>query len=802
MTGLRRIGEGLRRAAVFVRRNGRPFLFFFAATVLLVAAAVAVVVLYYGRVVEARMEGPRWRLPARIYSDAWVVRPGDALGADDVIRRLARLRYTDPGKADVALGQYHLTKNRLAVSIRDRESAEGLVNGGSASIEFSGRRVAAVRSLPAAAPLAWVVFEPEVVGSLYDEKMEDRTLVRLSDVPPVLKDAILATEDRDFFTHGGLSFRRLAGAVVQSVTRGRSVRGTSTLTQQLVKNMFLTPERTLKRKVVEALVAVIVESRYSKEEILEAYLNEIYLGQKGSVSVTGVEEASRFYFGRSVSQIELPEAALLAGLISSPGRYSPFRHPDRAKERRAVVLKGMLEQGKIDKAAYDKALEAPLTRVKGPPTGIVAPHFVDFLMKQVRAEAPETREDGLAIYTTLDPEMQAAAQVAVRSGLEEMEKAHKHLRSADEDEALQGALIALDPATGAIRALVGGRDYQVSQFNRVVQAKRQPGSLFKPFVYLTAFSRRDIPKPVTAASRYLDEPIAIAWGAVEEEVWVPKNYDGQFRGWMTARQALEQSINVPTARIAVSEVGKRQSLLFDIVQTARRAGITSPLKPYPALALGAFETSPMEIASAFATFANGGFRVEPTALLGFVGPSERQVKSRNAKLERAADPDALTVLVSILQGAVVRGTGASARRLGATGIFAGKTGTTNDGRDAWFIGFSPRLLVAVWVGFDDNRGLGLSGSAAAVPIFADFARRIPSHYFEEPFPTSPGVVTVLIDPASGKFRTEACPESFAELFVAGTEPTEPCPLHGAPKAEPAPFPGPGVSHPAVPGAVP
>ncbi len=800
MARLDRLRERLSAAIGVVRRNPRPVLFFLAATIVLVAVAGAIVVAYYGRIVEARMEGPRWRLPARIYSAAWVVRPGDAVGADDVIRRLVRLRYTDSGKGEMPPGQYHLSKSRLAVSIRDRESAEGLVRGGKASIEFSGRRVAAVKSLPAGAPLAWVVFEPEVVGSVYDEKMEDRTLVRLSDVPHVLVDAILATEDRDFYSHSGLSFRRLAGAVVQSVFRRRSVRGTSTLTQQLVKNMFLTPERTLKRKAVEAFMAVIVESRYSKDEILEAYLNEIYLGQKGSVSITGVEEASRFYFGRSASQIELPEAALLAGLISSPGRYSPFRHPDRAKERRSVVLKGMLETGKIDKAAYEKSLEAPLTRVKGPPAGIVAPHFVDFLMKQVRAESPEAREDGLAIYTTLDPEMQAAAQTAVRGGLEEMEKAHPRLKSADEDQALQGALIALDPATGAIQALVGGRDYQVSQFNRVVQAKRQPGSLFKPFVYLTAFTRRDLPKPITAASLYLDEPIAIAWGAGEDEVWVPKNYDGQFRGKMSAREALEQSINVPTARIAVTEVGPKQSLLFDIVQTARRAGITSPLKPYPSLSLGAFETSPMEIAGAFATFANGGFRVEPTALLGFVGPSGRHVMSRNARLERAVDSDALAVLVSILQGAVIRGTGASARRLGAQGIFAGKTGTTNDGRDAWFIGFSPRLLVAVWVGFDDNRGLGLSGSAAAVPIFAEFVRRLPAYYFEVPFPSSPGVVTVDIDPVSGKFRTEACPQSFAELFVSGTEPTEPCPLHGVPK--PVPVPGPGVPPSARPGAVP
>jgi penicillin-binding protein 1B len=456
----------------------------------------------------------------------------------------------------------------------------------------------------------------------------------------------------------------------------------------------------------------------------------------------------------------------------------------------------MLEEEKIDKAAYEKAMAAPLTRVKGPVTGIVAPHFVDLLMRQVKAEEPDTREDGLAIYTTLDPDMQAAAQAALRAGLEGLEKKYRRLRSSDEEDALQGALIVLDPATGAIKALVGGRDYQVSQFNRVVQAKRQPGSLFKPFVYLTAFSRRDIPKPVTPATIVDDSPIAVLWGAGEDEAWMPRNYDGDFRGPMTVRHALEQSINIPTVRVSLTEVGPKQSLLWDIVQTAQRAGITSPLKPYPSLALGSFETSPLEIAAAYCTFANGGFRVTPGALLGFVGPSGRQVTSRNEKLERAADPDALAVLVSILQGVVDRGTGASARRLGAQGIFAGKTGTTNDGRDAWFIGFSPRLLVAVWVGFDDNRGLGLSGSTAAVPIFADFARRLPSHYFEEPFPTTPGVVTERIDPTTGMLWTDTCPESWNEVFVAGTEPKERCTVHGG-----GPFPpladmppGPGVGH--------
>ncbi|MBK9088688.1 MAG: PBP1A family penicillin-binding protein [Holophagales bacterium] len=620
--------------------------------------------------------------------------------------------------------------------------------------------------------------------------MEDRTLVRLAQVPKVVLDAILTTEDRDFFTHAGLSPKRLVGAVLQSVVRGRSVRGTSTLTQQLVKNLFLTPERTLRRKAVEALLAVILDAKYGKEEILEAYLNEIYLGQRGSVSVTGVEEAARFYFGKPVSQLDLSEAAMLAGLISSPGRFSPFRNTERAQARRALVLKGMLDEKKIDRAAYDAALAAPLTRVSKPVIGIEAPHFVDFVLTQVKESRSDLSGAGLSLYTTLDPDMQAAAQAAVQTGLEELEKKFKKLRTKEGEEPLQAALIALDPHTGSIRALVGGRDYQVSQFNRVVQAKRQPGSLFKPFVYLAAFERRDLVPPVTPTTILQDSPIALVFGKKEEETWSPRNYDGQFRGPVTVRYALEHSLNIPTVRLAVWETGGGKTLLSDVIVAARKAGITSPMKAYPSLALGAFECTPMEIAAAYSVFANGGILVKPNSLLGLVGPEGRRIDRKDVPLQRAADPAAVSVLDSILQGVVNRGTGASARGRGAQGIFAGKTGTTNDGRDAWFIGFSPRLLVAVWVGFDDNRGLNLSGSTAAVPIYADFARRLPSHFFEEPFPEVPGVVTASVDPTTGMLVTEDCPTSVNEQFLAGTEPTERCTVHG--DGSPLPAGGPGL----------
>jgi penicillin-binding protein 1B len=767
-----------------------------AGLVVLVTVSLALVVAYYDRVVSRTMDGRRWSIPTRLYSDVWVLRPGDALGPDDVERRLARLRYAPVPALPVSGGRYLLSRSRIVVGVNPRETAYGRFPGIVARIDFSGRRIAGLKRDPDGAPLPYVVFEPEVVGSVFDQKMEDRTLVRLSQVPKVVVDAILTTEDRDFFSHAGLAPKRLVGAVLQGLVRGRSVRGTSTLTQQLVKNLFLTPERTLRRKAVEALLAVILDAKYGKEEILEAYLNEIYLGQRGSVSVTGVEEAARFYFGKPVSQLDLSEAAMLAGLISSPGRFSPFRNPERAAARRALVLKGMLDEKKIDLASYEAALAAPLTRVSKPVIGIEAPHFVDFVLTQVKESRSDLSGAGLSLYTTLDPDMQAAAQAAVQSGLEELEKRFKRLRTKEGEEPLQAALIALDPHTGSIRALVGGRDYQVSQFNRVVQARRQPGSLFKPFVYLAAFERRDLVPPVTPITILQDSPIALVFGKTEEETWSPRNYDGEFRGPVTVRYALEHSLNIPTVRLAVWETGGGKTLLSDIIAAARKAGITSPMKAYPSLALGAFECTPMEIAAAYSVFANGGILVKPNSLLGLVGPEGRRIDRKDVPLQRAADPAAVAVLDSILQGVVNRGTGASARGRGAQGIFAGKTGTTNDGRDAWFIGFSPRLLVAVWVGFDDNRGLNLSGSTAAVPIYADFARRLPSHFFEEPFPEVPGVVTASVDPATGMLVTEECPTSVNEQFIAGTEPTERCNVHGA--GSPAPAGGAGL--PPVQGA--
>ncbi len=770
------------------RRIPRIVFVFGGILTLITLLVFAAVVSFYDHTVRKRMDGRRWNLPTRIYSGVWAVRPGETWSQEEIRERLERLRYTQvPDVSKLLPGRFAEAGRRTAIWVNDRPSPQGRISGGRVFFEFAEKRISAIRRLDDGQSLPFAVFEPQIAGSVFDQKMEDRTLVTLDQISPFLKKAVIATEDRDFYSHGGISFRRILGAAFRNLTRGSVRQGGSTLTQQLVKNLFLTHERTFQRKAKEALLAVILEVRYSKDEIFESYLNEIYLGQRGAVSVTGVEEASHYYFGKPARDLDIPESAMLAGLIASPGRFSPFRAPEAARRRRGMVLKWMLETQAISKEQYDAATAAPLTTLAEPPLGIQAPHFVDFVLSQLEESREQLSVEGLSIFTTLDPEMQESAEAAVLEGLKTLEEKYSRLKPRAGQAPLQAALIALDPATGAIRALVGGRDYQKSQFNRVVQAKRQPGSLFKPFVFLAAFSNPEVRKRITPATVLQDTPITIEFGNGPDKDWTPKNYDGSFRGPVTVRQTLEKSINIPTIRIAM----ETESLRREIVEIAKACGITSPLKEYPSIALGSYEVTPMEIAGAYAAFANGGFRVTPTALTGVSGENVTSFHPVDKPFTRAAAPAPIAVTVNLLQGVVNRGTAASSRRLGAHGIFAGKTGTTNEGRDAWFIGFSPRLLVAVWVGFDDNRGLNLSGTMAALPIFSDFVRRRPAHEFELPFPDPPGIRRVPLDPASGLLATSSCPETITEVFLDGTQPTGFCPLHEGtvPPAAPAEVPG-------------
>jgi penicillin-binding protein 1B len=445
----------------------------------------------------------------------------------------------------------------------------------------------------------------------------------------------------------------------------------------------------------------------------------------------------------------------------------------------------MREEKKITDAELQRALAEPIRPATTARRSVRtrAPHFVDFVKAELEEKYGEKlKTEGLQIYTTLDVDLQQAGQRAITEGLAGLEKRYRRLAQAAKsaEAPLQGALIMLEPQTGAVRVLVGGRDYRLSQFNRVTQAHRQPGSLFKPFVYLAAFSRRDLPKPMTLASILDDSPITVAWDRRDaEQQWTPRNYDGAFRGRMTARAALEQSINIPTVRTALS------AGLPSVVATARAAGIGSPLRAYPSIALGAFEISPIEIASAYSVFANSGVRIEPNAIVGVMNSDGAVLDRKDSALKPALPADAVFLIDSMMRGAVDRGTGGGARQGGVRGILAGKTGTTNDGRDAWFIGFSPRFLAAVWVGFDDNRPVHLSGSQGAVPLFADFTRSVPAQYFAQNFPVPSDIVTAEIDPDTGYLAGPACPRRMTEVFIAGTSPAGECPVHGLPNSSPS-----------------
>jgi penicillin-binding protein 1B len=731
----------------------------------LVAAAIVT------SIVARRFEGRRWSLPSRIYSDILVIREGDGGTAERLAAKLERLLYQRSSEAPNRAGHFRVSGDVVDVYTRDFFYPGRLLRGSRASIEYRNGSVRSVRDA-AGAPAPAVVIEPELLGSVFGEDFEDRTLVRLPEVPQSLQDAILVVEDRDFHKHPGISLKRIFGAL-WATARGGTKQGGSTLTQQLVKNLYLSPERTLRRKAIEAVMALVLDARYSKEDIFEAYLNEIYLGQRGSIAVTGIGEAARYYFGKQVSDLDLAESATIAGMIRAPNPYSPFRNPERSRQRRDFVLRLMREEGKIDDAALQRGLASRLVPRTRRRERTIAPHFVDFVKGQLaEAYAQKLQTEGLQIFTTLDVDLQQAGQRSVTEGLAALEKRYKRLAVASRQAPLQGALIFLEPQTGAVKVLVGGRDYASSQFNRVTQARRQPGSLFKPFVFLAAFARRDLPSPVTPATILSDSPIRVEWDRRDpDQVWTPRNYDGAFRGPMSARRALELSINIPTVRAAL-EAG-----LPTVVAAARAAGIGSRLRAYPSVALGAFESSPMEIAAAYAVFANGGVRVEPNAIVGVMGADGAVLERKETPLAPSLPADAVFLVNSLMRGAVARGTAGGARAGGLRGVLAGKTGTTNDGRDAWFVGFSPRFLAAIWVGYDDNRGLHLSGSEAAVPIFAEFTKSVPPVYFAENFPVPSNVVTAEIDPDTGLLAGPACPRRMTEVFIEGTAPEVICREH-------------------------
>jgi penicillin-binding protein 1B len=744
------------------------------ATLLSVAALLLFMVVMtfagysYYRITSTFDSSRMWELPSRIYSDATHVMTGQSYPRELLEPKLSYLGYFEVADEPARPGEYRFASGALEIYLHDFRYPDRDFSGMAVRIEMRGDSVTRIRRMDDDSVLKAVRLEPELITSIFDDRMEDRIPIPLDRTPEHLVDAIIAIEDRTFFRHEGVSLRGIARAARRDLQQRSLEHGGSTLTQQLVKNLYLTPDRTFRRKAWEALMALILEARYSKEEILEGYINEIYLGQNGSVQIIGVEQASQVFFGKRAINLSLPEAATIAGVIRSPNYYSPLRHPERARDRRNLVLRAMVETDAITEEEFEEVSEEDVRVNRFPRSIRSAPFFVDLVQRELRETYPRTQltTAGLRIFTTLDTMMQRAAEEALADGLARLEKEYPRLASSGEPP--EGVLLTIQPGTGYVKALVGGRDYSRSQFNRAIQAKRQPGSLFKPFVYITAMDPGRGEEAMTAATIMDDTPITVRTGNTQ---WKPRNYDGQFHGQVPLREALVRSYNIPAVRAAIG------AGVPNVVAMASRIGVESRLEPYPSISLGSFEVTPLEIAYAYSVFANQGVKAQPVTILSVVTRDGNVLESRVVEMVRVADPGVLYVMNDILQEVVSRGTAARVRSLGFTRPFAGKTGTTNDYRDAWFVGYSPRILTLSWVGYDDGRDLGLAGGTAAVPMWTRYMRRISGLIPEGSFTRPDNVVTREIDPTTGYLTTPYCPQTRSEIFVEGTAPERTCPIH-------------------------
>ena len=735
----------------FAWKRPRALAFGLAGLILLPAMMLAV----YSSIELSRFARVEAQRAVIVYAAGQPLGPGVHIRLIDLAGTLARLGYTETRNAPTAPGQFRRTTVGWNIFPRDGK--------GRIALEIRGERIARVTRDDKDVESA--VLEGEVLTGVGDATGEDYRPIRLAEAPKTLVDAVLAAEDHRFFEHGALDVRSVARAAWSNLRGGRGMQGGSTITQQLVKNRLLTRQRTIVRKLQEAWLAVLVEWRYSKPQILEAYLNEIYLGQRGPLAIRGMGAAARVYFSKEVHQLTAGEAALLAGMLRAPNTYSPVLNPDRARERRDVVLKRMRELAMLDPVSYDRARRDPLRAPARPWPGQAAPYFSDY----VRQELEERSVSGARIATTLDIPLQRFAENAVARGLDQLEGNFPRLRRSDPRARLQVALVAVDPATGEIRALVGGRDYQASQFNRVTLARRQAGSVFKPFVYLAALQPRDGQPRFTTASMLNDAPLTIM---VDGKPWSPRNYEERYAGRVSLRRALEQSLNSATVRISQA-VG-----LPVIVETGRAFGFGASLTPVPAVALGAFEVTPLELAGAYIPFASGGTRPESIHAVRSVDRADgtRVVSAQDQPATTVISPAEAYLMTSLLQGVIRTGTAATVASLGTSGEIAGKTGTSNDGRDAWFVGYSSRLLAIVWVGFDDGQAHGLSGAQAALPIWADFMRQALGAYPAPAFAVPGGISFADVDATNGKLARSSCPLVIRETFLAGTEP-ESCDEH-------------------------
>jgi penicillin-binding protein 1B len=735
----------------------------------------------YSRMIDARLSGHILQSTTQIFSAPGHISVGQAISPEELFGYLQRVGYR-PEADENALGQYTLQNNTL--DIRPSKLSY-FVGNNSLDVQFTGKTIRAIRPLGGGNSLDSAEIEPELITNLFDSAREKRRPVRYDDLPPLLVHAILSAEDKRFFEHGGFDFVRIAGAAWADLRHTSShFQGASTITMQVARTFFLSNERTLRRKVAEATVTIELEQRFTKQQIFELYANEVYLGNRGSFGIRGFSQASVAYFGKDLRQLTLPECAYLAGIIRAPNYYSSAdRHPERGAQARDRVLAQMLENKYITEDDVQEAKKAPLNIVKASVSGSEAPYFVDMVKDHLLDKYTENDllSENFRVYTTLDPALQRAAASAIEAGMKNVDillgkkydrwrKEQAKKGSTEPIPQAQAALVALDPRTGEIKAVIGGRDYGQSQLNHAL-AHRQPGSVFKPFVYAAAFdSAVDGVQPiVTPATTIDDEPTTFEYDGVD---YTPNNFGERFMGRVTARDALTNSLNVATVKVA-ELIGYGR-----VVQIARQMGLGNNIRATPAVALGAYEMTPVDVAAGYTTFANIGMRAEPQFIHSIIGADGQILEKITPQTHTALDPRVAYLVTSVLKDVLNRGTGAGVRARGFTLPAAGKTGTSRDG---WFAGFTSNLVCVVWIGFDDNRDLGLPGGSTAAPIWADFmnhATSLPTYRDVRDFDSPEGVQSVLIDPESLQLATPNCPTTRQEVYVAGSAPTQYCEIHG------------------------
>ena len=723
--------------------------------------------------VVARFSGKRWTIPSRIYSDSVTIYPGQRLSDLGFFERLARLNYHRvAAAAEVnARGTYFYDQKhgRLTIFLHSFSYPFGDFSGELVQLKLAADgTLNGIDDVGSHQSVYSIELEPELLGAIFQGDWRQRRLVPLSDIPPAFVDAILAAEDHRFYEHHGIDVARTLKAGWIDFHAGHVVQGGSTLTQQLMKNFFLTSQRDWHRKVKEALMAYIAERLYSKDEILENYINDIYLGQRGQEGIYGIWEASEFFFSKEPRDLTIAEMATIAGMIRSPNRYNPIRHAETARVRRNEVLSSMLQDGYVSKAAYDVAVTEPI-RAREPFTETNdAPYFVDYVKRELAERYPPTvlTGEGLRIFTTLDVHMQKESDRAVTDNLERLTTQHASLRRKEKTQQLQSCLVAIEPQTGKIRAMTGGRDYQESQFNRVTQSKRQPGSAFKPVTYLAALDETMEGGPDHFLPTTFIEDTPFTW-QIGETSWTPKNFKNRYFGRVTLEFALEESLNSATSRLA-NAIG-----LDRVRAMAAKLGF-GDLPPYPSIVLGGIEVAPMQIANAYAILANEGLSVPPYAVTAVVDQNNKVIEGHELKAEQVLSPELAYTMDFMLEQVINHGTGKAARQMGFTRPAAGKTGTTNDSMDAWFAGFTPNLLTVVWTGFDQKEALGLTGAEASLPAWTNFMKVATAARPALDFGIPPGIVIANIDPLTGDLGGPACPATIAGVFPKELAPTEIC----------------------------